>query len=87
MARNIKATVFESKTTKAKVSNHSQDVNIRPYFVLGNDESVRNVRDLVDVNYGEDSPKDGSLLVYESSSNEWRPTTNLVLQSIDAGEF
>ena len=62
------------------VINQQKDLRVRP--------SVSVVRKLDEFqNVDTENLKNGSVLVYKTTTESWTATTNLVQQNIDGGEF
>lgn len=48
---------------------------------------ILSLDDLKDVMIDKNTLKDGSVLVYEESSGHWIPTTRLIKQNVDGGQY
>lgn len=74
MADNIIVTVTEDQLTAATTG-------------LSNPSFVESIGSIGDVDLSTNGKVNGSILVYNTTTNKWTSTTTLDAQNVDCGEF
>lgn len=78
----VRAKVKTEKIVSAQVRDRDEKIKARASVII----STR-LEDFDNIDIDPNTLQDGSLLVYESNEEKWKPTIDLLKQNMDAGEF